>query len=142
MPMFRVMIGPALVAALLASGCAKKPPEEVDVAGRVEDAGGKPVAHVLVRFHPQDVDPSYAKVLTRVTKSDGTFTGTCFPGRYKVTMVPIPAGSGGSDPGAGALATPDKGPTSMPSRYTSPTETPWEETIPDSGKKDIVLKVR
>ena len=137
--MFRVMIGAALVAALLASGCAKKRPEEVDVAGRVESADGKPV---LVRFHPQDVDPSYAKVLTCATKSDGTFTGTSFPGRYKVTMVPILAGSGSSDPGTGAIARPDKGPANIPSRYMSPTETPWEETIPDAGKKDIVLKVR
>ena len=61
---------------------------------------------------------AFAGVLTCATQEDGTFTGRCQPGRYKVTIVAIPRGGGGGDPGS--LATPGKAPANIPSAYTSP----------------------
>ena len=123
---------------IVTAGCARKPAQEVEVGGRVEDGEGKPVAKLVVRFHPQDEENKMGRLLTCLTEADGTFAGKCQPGRYKVTLNAVPA-AGGSQPGAGMLAPPDKGP-GVPSNYASPTTTPWEVTIPSGGKKDLVLK--
>ncbi len=140
--MSRVVLGLAVALAVLSPGCRKKPPQEVDVAGKVEKADGKPLGNVLVRFHPQDDVNKQGRILTRPTGADGSFTGRCLPGRYRVTVSAIPKQTGG-DPGTGAVGAAGKDSLpGVPASYQSPTETPWEITIPEDGKKDLVLSLK
>ena len=78
---------------------------EVDVAGKAENADGKPLARVLLYFHPQDGTGTNAAQCP--TQSDGTFSMRAFPGAYKVTVQAIPRQIGGG-PGPGILP-PDSG---------------------------------
>jgi hypothetical protein len=122
-----------LAAVILTAGCASKPPQEVPVGGRVENASGKPLPKIALRFHAQDEANKQAGSLTCMVQDSGEFTGKCLPGRYKVTVLPLSAGRPGAAP---------KPPTGTWGRYTSPTGTPWEVTVPSAGKTDLVLKVQ
>jgi hypothetical protein len=110
-----------LAVAVLMAGCGPKgPPKEADIAGRVEDAEGKPVAKMSVRFQRAGDDGERSAVIC-VTQADGKFDGRCLPGNYEVTVRSL-----ATEPGKKADAAP-KG--------------TWEIAIPDGGKKDIVLRL-
>jgi hypothetical protein len=142
MHMFGRRAVPPLVLLLLIAGCSKPPPPETaDVAGKVEDASGKPLAKVLVRFNGQEKAKKGLETISFLTKDDGSFGGPCPPGTYKVTLIPVPIQQGGAA-GKGAPAeAPKAGSGNIPLKYTSPSETPWEVEVPPEGKKDFVFKV-
>lgn len=126
---------------LLTAGCAKKPPVEVEIGGTAVDASGKALAGLVLRFHPDDEVNKRGRSLACLVQPDGSFTGKCLPGRYKVTLTKPTAGAGGGDPGAGVTAAPEKGKPEVPSRYSTPATTPWNPTIPEAGTKELKLKV-
>ena len=131
--------------AVLTCGCGKKPAaEEVDIAGRLEDAAGKPLPRMIVHFYALDEANKHARAWTCATQAGGDFKGRCLPGRYKVTVAAVPLGTGTADPGSGTIADPGKakGVAGVPKAYTSPDDTPLQVMIPDRGKTDIVLKVK
>jgi hypothetical protein len=115
------------------------PPE---VKGRVEDSGGKPLARMAVKFHPLD-EKNKGTSLTCQTQPDGSFTGRCAAGRYKVTLSAVwtvpPKGEEKSKEKTPMPA--PKLPPGVPERYGSVKETPWEVDVPAGGKSGIVLKV-
>ncbi len=118
---------------VLLAGCATGPPREVDVAGRVLSADGKPVSRLALRFHPWDEANKKGGTLTTPVR-EGEFVGKCLPGRYKVTAVPIRPAAPGKAP------SPDKDTAlDVPRAYTSTGSTPWVVKVPSAGKKDIVL---
>jgi hypothetical protein len=139
--MYRVVVGLALVVVVLTAGCRKKtPPQPVDVAGKAEKADGKPLAQVLLRFHPQDPGSDQAAP-TCATGADGAFTVRAVPGTYKVTVTGIPLNTGG--PGPGGIAAPSTGALSgVPPAYQSSKDTPWEVVVPEGGKSDVALKLK
>jgi hypothetical protein len=94
-----------------------------------------------VRFHPQDETSKHGRSLTCVTGARGEFVGRCLPGRYKVTLAAVPTNNARLAAEQGAVAAAGRLPPSVSERYTTPAATPWTVTIPDDGKKDVVLKV-
>jgi hypothetical protein len=139
--MVRVVFGLALVAVVLTAGCRKQPPQPVDIKGKAEKADGKPLAGVLLRFHAQEAASNQA-ALSCATQADGSFSTRGVPGNYKVTVGAIPTRVGGSPAtgsveGTGKTSLPD-----VPAIYQSLTETPWDVTVDEGGKTDIVLKLK
>jgi hypothetical protein len=127
---------------VLAGGCGKKPaPAPVPFVGQVLTTEKKPVGGLVLTLHPGEErnrsnQPS-------VFLKEGRFEGTCLPGRYKVTLAPLPA-QGGAGPAGGEDATAGKAPgtstmPNVPAKYRDAQHSPWEVTIPDEGKKDLVL---
>jgi hypothetical protein len=131
--------------AALPAGCAGKPPPpaKVHVEGRVVRQG-RPVAFVMVTFHPQD--PGEGQGYQGAAGKDGAFSLECPPGSYTVTLSPLPVGRGNAaDPGAGGVVgSPEsRGPEGIPRAHRSPSTTPLPlMKIPAGGKKDVVLDVR
>ncbi len=133
-----------LAVALAAFGCAKKPPPApVPVRGRVEFAGGRPAARLVLNFHPRGEDNKGAAVTSAVVDEKGRFEGNCVPGRYKVTLAAVAAAPG--DPaGRGGGAGPAPGAPRRPhahSQYERPEQTPWDVTVPEGGQSDLVLRL-
>jgi hypothetical protein len=128
---------------LLASGCRKPPVGEADIAGKLEDSDGKPLAKMIVRFHPQD-EANKFRTYSAPTKADGTFVCRCLPGRYKATLasVPNPTGAAPADGKGAPAATRPRLPDTIPPIYGNPAETPLEFDVPPGGKSDIVLTVQ
>jgi hypothetical protein len=133
---------PAIVAVGLAcalSGCsgpATQAPPKVTVEGQVQ-AKRRPVPFVLVRFYPKDATD--ANSYDGSTDQAGAFSVQCPAGSYKVTIIPLPVGHGGS-PGAGALAGPDsKEAEPIPGACRSREATPLTVEVPTGGKKDVTL---
>jgi hypothetical protein len=126
---------------VLAVGCSKKPLTEVDIEGKALDRSGKPVQGYVVRFHPDEESIKHARTVTCVVQTDGKFVGRCLPGKYKVTLAKI-GSAGTADPSAGGVVAPEKGGITVGQNYLSPTATPWVESIPADGKKDIELKIK
>ena len=137
-----------LMIAFLAVGCERPAAPSsssgpVDVKGKAEDADGKPLGDMILRFRPVE-EANKGQWLTCPTQADGSFVGKCLPGRYKVTLH------------ARAKALPDdkvadklKGPPptpplpdDIPKKYGSAADTPWEVVVPDGGKTNIVLKIQ
>jgi hypothetical protein len=134
--------GVALLVALV--GCSSKPLEPVPVSGKVEYQGGKPLAVVVLAFHPLD-DTNKNNYPTTQTDKAGKFSLTCLKGRYKVTIAAIPQGDASANtPEQGGLAVPKKGqPESGPlSAYQRLDKTPWEIDVPDDGKANLVLTIK
>lgn len=136
----------ALALLVLASGCKKPPPPEpVVLKGRVEYAGGKPVDRMVLTFQPADDAGRGNRPVAAVNK--GRFEVKCLPGRYKVTLAAVPlqhgaAGpAGGPDAAPGKLPRPDK-PGTIPPHYANPETSPWDVTVPEGGKDDLVLTVK
>jgi hypothetical protein len=133
-----------LAVALAAGGCAKKPPPApVPVQGRVEFAGRRPSARLVLTFHPRGEGNKGAPVVSAVVDAKGRFEGSCVPGRYKVTLAAVaavegdPAGSGG---GAGHAPGAPKRPHAH-SKYERPEDTPWDVTVPEGGQSGLVLRL-
>jgi hypothetical protein len=77
------------------------------------------------------------------TGADGSFTGRCAPGHYKVTVLPLP-GTPAKDQEKGkekAAPPAPSMPVGVPERYGSIKETPWELDVPAQGKSGILLKI-
>jgi hypothetical protein len=134
----------SLTVALAAGGCTKKPPPApVPVQGRVEFAGRRPAARLVLTFHPRGEDNKGTPVVSAVVDEKGRFEGSCMPGRYKVTLAVVavvegnPAGSGG---GAGHAPAAPKRPSAH-SKYERPEQTPWEVTVPAGGEAGLVLRL-
>jgi hypothetical protein len=129
----------ALGAACALAGCsgpATQAPPKVTVEGEVR-AQGRPVAFVLVRFYPQD--PADANAYDGSTDQAGAFSVQCPAGSYKVTIIPLPVGHGGT-PGAGALAGADsKVAEAIPAVCRSREATPLTVEVPAGGKKGVTL---
>jgi hypothetical protein len=131
----------AVAAACAAWGCSARPTEATKetVEGQVTTQG-RPVALVLVTFYPQD--PADPKRYDGPAAKDGKFSVSCPKGKYKVTLNPLPVGSGG-DAGAGGLAGADRNALSeVPASYRARGSTPLTVDVPDGGKKDVALEVR
>jgi hypothetical protein len=129
-----------LVLGVLLAGCSKPPPPnvtgEVEIKGRAEDASGKPLAGVNLRFIVQE--GGAINSLTCRTKDDGTFFLRGRPGLYKVTVSAAPAAPAGKD----AKPAPPRPPEGVPQEYGSAKSTPWEIEVPPGGKSDLVLAVK
>ena len=134
------------VLCLPAAACGRKPAAPVAVKGRVERADGGSLKELLVTFHPQDEGNKAGRLLVAPLGAGGSFAGECLPGRYKVTLGRVLTHHGGASAGgAGVPAT--KGPAraepwSVLGRYRQAHTTPWEVTIPEGGKQDVVLTLR
>jgi hypothetical protein len=140
----------ALAVAGAPAGCRgrRAPPPEVPVKGRVEHADGRPAEGLVLALHPRDESNKSAglKVFPLEKGKGGRFEGRCPPGRYKVTGAPLPVTAGGAPLGSDSTSVgpgpPGKEATSLPARYRDAGSTPWEVTVPESGKDDIVLTLR
>jgi len=134
-----------VILALFLPGCGKKKePSPVAVTGQVRYASKKPVAEMVLTFHPLD-DTNQSKLPAFLLDKEGRFKDTILPGRYKVTLLPIPTSSG-NGPAGGANAD-VKGPgavagTNPLTRYRDRDRSPWGEIIiPETGKEDLLLTV-
>jgi hypothetical protein len=108
----------------------------------VEASDGKSLARVGVKFHPLD-EKNKGTSVTCMTQSDGTFTGRCAPGRYKVTVLPVqamPPKTEEKEKGKPALPPPTL-PSGVPEQYGAAEKTPWEVDVPAGGKSGILLKI-
>jgi len=106
--MLRLLSLAVLAAAV---GCAGKPPPPtpVEVKGRVLDRAGKGVAKKVISLIPAEESNKNGPRLTKVTGEDGSFSGTCWPGKHTASVAPIPLGSPGGMP-TGGVAGGDSGP--------------------------------
>jgi hypothetical protein len=126
------------------TGCGGKKAEPlVPVKGRLVNAAGKPLANVILTFHPQE-EVNKGHRGDAFTDKDGRFSANnCVRGRYKVTLE-VPRKHGQAEPAGGLVAAPGKdgGNAGFSSRYRDSMSTPLEVTVPEGGKEDVVLTVR
>ncbi len=99
----------------------------VPVAGKIVLADGRPAANLWVTFNAKDPPGNDANA---ATEADGSFKlGTfakadgAIPGNYVVTLGPNPAVKGGAP--------------SIPSAYTSATNSPLKIEIKSSGSEQL-----
>jgi hypothetical protein len=133
----------ALLAGLVvAAGCTGRPPEPVTVRGKILDARQKPLAGVIVRFWPADLQGGSAG--DRLTGADGTFEVSCPPGKYHVTLMAVPAAHG-ADPASGKAPQPAKSPATpatIPPSYQDAQKTPWRDIhVGPGGRAGLVLAI-
>lgn len=139
----------ALVLSLLmfgVAGCAKPkppPPTPVPISGTVVYADGKPVANMVIFLHPQDEQAESERPNGALDK-DGHYSIKAIPGRYKVTLLPIPAQAGSAS--AAGLPSPKKSDPkdalNPMTRYRDVQQTPLELTVRDAGGAMETLTVR
>jgi hypothetical protein len=140
-----VCLTAAAVVSLAVASCAgKKDAAPVGVQGQVQYTSKKPVANMVLTFHPLE-DTSRSRLPTFLLDKDGRFEDRIPPGRYKATLAPIPVGSG-HGPAAGPDAGADKGPSAAGrldrlKRYRDRDQSPWEIVIPEGGRGDLLLTV-
>ncbi len=125
-------------------GCNKKPvlPPSVEVTGQVTFANGQPVSDVIVSFHAHDEISARGKKPTGVVDQSGKFTiKDVTPGRYKITLAPIPTQHGGAAPNSGELSAPGKpeAKSAIPSQYMSADSSPWTVTVESSPKLEKLV---
>jgi hypothetical protein len=133
------------VALPFALGCAKSPPPlppPVPIFGKIVFANGKPVPNMVISLHAQDEENSIHRPSDKVDQ-DGKYVLSARPGRYKVTLVPLPNSSG---PTAVAdLPLPKKGDpkdnVSPMARYRDAKSSPLEITVPAAGGEIQTLTV-
>jgi hypothetical protein len=139
-----------ILLALCTFGCQKSPPPKpVQVTGLVVYSNGQPVTGKVITFFPSDDNNSRGVAPTIVLEGkDGRFKVECLPGKYKVTMMPIPIGSGG---GPGNIESPPdkdagKGKETISAKrlepYRSTNTTPWEVTVLPEGTPEQKLVVQ
>ena len=133
-----------LILSLVAMGCGSaKPPtaEVVSISGRVTDAKGKPIGNGMLSFAPADPANQADRPMAQVA-ADGMFSVSCLPGRYKVTLVPLPKAAG-HVPEGGEVTTPDKvqpGPKGMPKGGSS--QPSWDIDVKATGNDEFKLQVK
>jgi hypothetical protein len=117
-------------------GCGTKPTPAVpmvNVAGRVLDASGKPIANMMLTFNPEDASNQGKRPMALVD-ANGKFQTQCIPGKYSVTLNVLPHASGhATDPNS--VVAVDKG-TRGPGGFA------WDVQIPNSPQDDMKLQVR
>jgi hypothetical protein len=120
-------------------------PAPVPVTGQVVDAAGKPVTKLMISFHAQD-GPQAGNRPADALDKDGRFKVSCVPGRYKVTLAPIPSSHGSTEGGEELAAPPAKRAEppkrfqGIPRAYSDAASSPWDVTILPEGK-ELTLKV-
>jgi hypothetical protein len=123
----------------------------VPVKGKVVSADGKPVKGMVMSFHPDDELTKSARLQSALLPADGSFAVECLPGRYKVTLGPLPKSAGDAPAaGPGSVPAPTPNPTAAPNdptarllaRLADHTQTPLEVTVPAGGTSDLVLTVK
>lgn len=134
----------ALLCLLVIQGCSKKAaiPAPVDVAGEVVYSDGKPVADLIIAFHADDETSAKGRIPSGVLDRNGKFAiSSVTPGRYKVTLAPIPMHAG-EPANASQLNSPGKGDQkiAVPGEYLNSNSTPWKATIesPPQSMKFVV----
>jgi hypothetical protein len=136
------------LAAIMLIGCNNTPPPKpVKITGKVQYANGKPVTGMVLTFNPREEINKNDRPIFVLQGTDGRFEIECLPGKYKVTMVPIP-----SNPGSMGniqlppTKEPEKGKTSpqqmLLNNFRSPDTSPWEINILPEGTLEQVLIVR
>lgn len=129
--------------ALVLVGCGGGKPKQrasVTITGRVTDPAGKPVGAGMLSFAPADPDNQGDRPMVQV-QADGTFGVSCLPGRYKVTLVPLPKAAG-HVPEGGDVVTPEKaqaGPKGMLKGSTQPS---WDIEVKATGNDEFKLQVK
>ena len=134
--------------ALVACGGKEKPAPPVVVAGQVVDqATGKPVEKLVVTFHPQGPANAESRA-TVVLDGEGKFTASLAPGKYKVTLSPLPGGHGtaaGPD-----FSAPEKAPAEnvklkpgpKPHNYRDAASSPLAlEVVADGDNSKVVFRI-
>jgi len=123
-------------------GCSGKatqpPPPREPVRGKVL-AGGRPVAFVLVAFHP--VDPADPNRYEGGTEKDGVFTVECPRGSYKVTINALPVGAGGDAAGGNLSGADVGGLKQVPDNFRKKATTPLSADVPEGGRKDLLFNL-
>jgi hypothetical protein len=119
-------------------GCKQRPPAAVAIKGKAQYEGGKPVAEMILTFHPLDESNKNTRPV-QVTDKQGNFSLTCVKGRYKVTLAAVPKGPAGGGPSGGNVPGPD---SDINNAYRDREKTPWLVDVPESGKENIVLTVK
>jgi hypothetical protein len=125
----------AALAFLSLAGCGgNKPPEPVDVQGRVIGADGKPPPPLVLTLLPLDEVNKHIQVPVAVTKADGRFVVRCPPGRYRIKAAGLPAHQGGP---------PSAGPTGIPGAPpdAGPLGGPWELQVRESGNPELIINL-
>lgn len=142
------VVGPALtVFALVCLGCSKQePPKPVSISGKAQYANGKPITGMVLTFHPRDDSNKSNLPIAILEGQDGRFALSCLPGKYKITMVPIPTSAvsmGGVElPPAGPIGKGKDKQQMMLDNYRSPESSPWEITVLPDGNSEVVLTFR
>jgi hypothetical protein len=132
----------AVAVACAAWGCSGAKPTEATketVEGLVT-AKGQPVGPLLVAFYPED--PADPRRYDGAVQKDGRFSVSCPKGTYKVTLNPLPAGSGGDAAAGGLVGADPKALKEIATAYRSRATTKLTVDVPDGGKKDVTLDVR
>jgi len=138
--MMRARTFVVLAAAGFLWGCAGKPtpapPPRETVSGKVV-ARNRPVAFVLVTFHP--VDPADPNRYDAPADRDGSFTVECPKGSYKVTINPLPVGPGGDAAGGNLSGADAGGLKEVPRQFRTKTDTTLTRVVPAGGLKDVIF---
>ena len=138
----------ALIATIfmtLVSGCTKPrspAPPPVAISGKVVFGNGKPVTNMVISLHPKEEQNAGNRPSGHVDK-DGKYALSAIPGRYKVTLLAIPAHGGSA--GAADLPMPQKGDPkdvfNPMTRYRDAQNSPLELTVPAMGGEIQTLTV-
>jgi hypothetical protein len=134
--------GVVWVLAFTLAGCSKEPSAKpVPVKGKLLSADGQPVANMVLTFHPQE-DANKTNSPQGVTDKDGAFHCDCLPGKYKVTVVPVPTRHGtiAEGPAPGRENLPES--AMLFEEYRSPQTSSLEVTVPPEGKNDVELRLK
>ncbi len=134
----RSLVFVALLGWLAGPGCSRKAaiPPPVDVTGEVVYSDGKPVSDMIIAFYADDEISAKGRVPSGVLDKSGKFSiSGVTPGRYKVTLAPIPVGAGHAA-NANQLNSPGKGDKkiAVPSEYLNSTSTPWKVMVENTPK--------
>ena len=132
---------------LVGCGESSQNQSEVKISGFVQQSDGQPLrGGWLLHFHVQsssDLANDFALV---VNPEDGLFSGTCFPGKYVVTIESPPVGHGGggaikSVPGEGKSNGSDRA-DKLPLSVRSEQRSPWRNIeITEKGNEGLVLRI-
>ena len=126
------LIGVGLVITML--GCGRAPATLVPAKGRILKADGKPLTDGRVGFMPVDDPKGFLNrhgttpysLLSEKGEFEAVLSGTKIglpPGKYRIHLLSI-----GKQ-------------TQIPKQYQDWQTTPWIETIPSTGKTDILLQL-
>lgn len=124
-------------------GCSKKTrlPPPVDISGEVVYANGRPVTNMVVSFHADDEITSQGKIPSSPLDKDGKFAMSgVTPGKYRVTLAPIPS-HGGASANPNELIAPgkDDAKVPLPSEYLRTESTPWKVTVESPPKAEKLV---